>query len=134
MAVKGDAMSDDEIKVGMVGWRDLTVGDAEGIRDFYKSVVGWGSSDVDMGEYADFSMTVPDTEEAVAGVCHAKGANADMPPQWLIYIVVADVEVSVARCNELGGEVLVPPKSMGSGLFCVIRDPAGAVCALYQHQ
>jgi len=24
------------------------------------------------------------------------------------------------------------PRSLGTGRFCVIRDPAGAVCALYQ--
>jgi predicted enzyme related to lactoylglutathione lyase len=126
-------MSDEEIKVGMIGWRDLTVDDAKGIRDFYKSVVGWSSTDVDMGEYSDFAMVVPDTGEAVAGVCHARGANENLPPAWLIYIVVSDVEQSAATCSELGGEVLLAPRSMGSGRFCVIRDPAGAVCALYQH-
>ena len=71
-------------------------------------------------------------KEAVAGVCHARGANADLPSQWLIYITVEDLDQSLADCEELGGEVLVQPRRMGEDRFCVIKDPAGAVCALYE--
>ena len=116
---------------GTIAWRDLTVDDAPGIRDFYRDVVGWEPSPVDMGEYSDFNM-LDARGNAMAGICHARGGNADLPPQWLVYIVVEDVAVSVERCREGGGEVLVEPRSMGPDTFCVIRDPAGAVCALYQ--
>jgi predicted enzyme related to lactoylglutathione lyase len=68
---------------------------------------------------------------ATAGICHARGLNGDLPAQWLIYIVVEDVERSAAACVELGGQVLVAPRDMAGGRYCVIRDPAGAVCALY---
>ena len=27
---------------GKIGWIDMTVDDAEGVRDFYTAVVGWG--------------------------------------------------------------------------------------------
>ncbi len=50
-------------EVGKIGWIDTTVGDAHGIRDFYKTVVGWGSDDVSMGEYSDYSMTLPSNGE-----------------------------------------------------------------------
>ena len=86
-----------------------------------------------MGEYDDFSMIPAGGEEPVAGVCHARGANADIPPAWLIYIIVENLEKSLSACRELGGEVLVGPKSMGPGSsYAIIRDPAGAVSALYQ--
>ncbi|MFB3107254.1 MAG: hypothetical protein ACE1ZA_20350, partial [Pseudomonadales bacterium] len=42
----------------------------------------------------------------VAGICHARGSNANLPPQWLIYINVADVDKSVQRCVEMGGSPL----------------------------
>jgi predicted enzyme related to lactoylglutathione lyase len=122
----------EESTTGSIAWRDLTVDDAEGIRDFYKDVVGWESSPVSMGEYSDFNMLSPTTQETVAGICHAKGTNANLPAQWMIYIVVENVDASAGRCQQLGGHVIVGPKPMGSGRFCVIRDPAGAVCALYQ--
>jgi len=47
-------------------------------------------------------------------------------------IVVEDVDAAAARCAARGGRVLVGPKPMGGGRYCVIQDPAGAVCALAQ--
>jgi len=119
-------------KVGKIGWIDMTVDDAEGVRDFYKHVVGWGSEDVSMGDYSDYSMTLPENGEAVSGICHARGGNAALPGGWLIYITVADVDASAAACTANGGEVLVKPKGLAGGRFCVIRDPSGAAAALYQ--
>ena len=126
-------MSDrDGPKPGSVVWSDLTVADAEGIRDFYQAVVGWDVETVDMDGYEDYSMVVPATGAQVVGVCHARGINADLPPQWLAYVIVADLDASIARCVELGGEVAVAPRGLGGGRFCVIRDPAGAVMALFE--
>ena len=122
----------DKPEIGSMAWRDLTVDDAEGVRDFYKAVVGWDSEDVGMGEYNDFSMVAPGSREAIAGICHARGSNAKIPAQWMMYIVVADVDQCARSCTELGGEVLDGPRPIGQSRFCVIRDPAGAVCALYQ--
>ena len=122
-------MSDE---VGTILWHDLTVGDAEGVRDFYQAVIGWRSSPVDMDGYQDFSMLPPSSDQAVAGVCHARGSNADLPAQWLIYFQVEDVDRSAALCKERGGRIVVGPKDLGGGRFCVIADPAGAVCALFK--
>ena len=119
-------------EIGTITWRDLTVKDATKLRDFYSRVVGWKTSEVKMGDYSDYCMHVPTSDEVVAGVCHARGHNANLPPQWLMYITVKDVDRSAARCKKLGGKVLVKPRPMAGGRFCVIRDPAGAVCALYR--
>lgn len=35
--------------VGSIGWLDLTVDDAPGLRDFYSAVVGWTPAEVPMG-------------------------------------------------------------------------------------
>ena len=117
-------------QIGSVAWRDLTVENAEALRDFYSAVVGWQSEGVDMGDYQDFNMNTPDGGETIAGICHARGTNANLPTQWLIYFTVEDVERSAARCVEQGGEVIDGPRSMGNNQFCVIRDPAGAVAGL----
>ncbi|MBT8094408.1 MAG: VOC family protein [Gammaproteobacteria bacterium] len=109
----------------------MSVDDADGIRDFYKAVVGWGSDEVSMGDYADYAMNASDGE-AVSGICHARGSNADLKGGWLIYITVADVEASAAACEANGGEVIVPVRGLAGGRFCVIRDPSGATAALYQ--
>ena len=119
-------------QVGQIGWFDLTVPDAESLRAFYERVVGWSSEPVDMDGYNDYAMKPPGADGAVAGICHARGTNAEIPPQWLLYITVADVAKSARECTAAGGEVIVGPREMGGGGFAVIRDPAGAVCALYQ--
>ncbi len=118
--------------IGKIGWFDLTVEDAPAVRDFYAEVVGWKPEDVNMGEYSDYNMTMPESGDPAAGICHARGENADMPSKWMIYITVEDAEKSADTCRDLGGKVLVGPKSMGDDKICVIEDPNGSVAALYQ--
>lgn len=124
-------MSDTKTKPGTINWFDLTVTNAEPIRDFYKSVVGWETSPVDMGGYNDFCMH-PEDAGPVAGVCNAKGGNSGLPAQWIMYITVSNLDASIKNCVELGGKVIFGPKPMGKNRYCVIQDPAGAVCGLFE--
>lgn len=125
-------MSEDASKLGAIVWRDLTVPDAASVRDFYSEVVGWDVKPHDMGDYEDYEMVAKGTGETVAGVCHARGTNANVPPHWMVYVTVADVEASATRCVELGGEVVDGPRPMGGQPFCIVKDPAGAVIGLIQ--
>lgn len=124
-------MSESKSKIGTIAWIDLTVPNATDVRDFYTEVTGWTSSDVSMGDYDDYCVG-PDPENPVAGVCHARGSNANIPPAWLIYITVEDVEASAASCTRLGGEVVDGPRKLGNHVFCIIKDPAGAYAALIE--
>ena len=115
---------------GTISWQDLTVENAEELRDFYESVIGWSPEPVTMGGYSDFVMTADGDE--IAGICHARGANADLPPVWIVYITVEDLDHSIQECQRLGGSIVAAPRGYGGGRYCVIKDPAGANCALYQ--
>ncbi|MEL7537416.1 MAG: VOC family protein [Pseudomonadota bacterium] len=119
-------------KPGQVVWTDLTVNDAGELRDFYRDVVGWRVQDTDMGDYDDYTMLADGSDDGVAGVCHARGSNAGLPPVWLNYVAVADLDASMARCVEKAGAVVHGPAPLAGGRFCVIRDPAGAHLALFQ--
>lgn len=121
-------------KTGEMVWVDLTVPNAKKVRDFYRSVVGWDVSEVEMGGYSDYCMNNPYNKHTVAGICHARGANADLPPYWLIYINVPDLEESMRVAKRKGGQALTSSKAMGRARYCVIRDPAGAVFALIEGQ
>ena len=122
-------MSNPNSQIGAIVWHDLTVPDAESLRRFYCEVVGWQSRPHAMGDYDDFELLQPDGA-CIAGVCHARGVNAGVPPQWLMYVQVADLDESICRCNAGAGTVLDGPRLMGAQRVCVIRDPAGAVLAL----
>lgn len=118
--------------VGTIGWADLTVLDAAALKQFYHEVVGWEPAELEMGGYNDYCMNSAEGE-AVAGICYARGHNAGLPPQWLVYITVENLEHSIHRCTEFGGRVIAGPRSFGpQGRSCVIQDPAGAVAALWE--
>lgn len=115
--------------IGKVMWMDLTVEHAAIVSDFYKSVVGWEKEPLDMGGYADYVMKVG--EEGVSGVCHARGGNAYLPPQWLLYVMVENLDESLEKCKNLGGKVIGEKRKMGEqGHYCLIQDPAGAYMML----
>jgi predicted enzyme related to lactoylglutathione lyase len=119
----------DKAEIGTIVWQDLTVEDAVGVRDFYCEVVGWQAATHNVGEYDDFDIKTADGE-VIAGICHARATNANIPPVWMLYVNVEDVDKSAARCLELGGQVLDGPRMMGDNRFCVIQDPAGAIMGL----
>ena len=119
-------------QTGKIGWVDITVDDATALRDFYTDVVGLHPQPVSMGEYDDFNMTLPGSGEPVCGICHSLGGNKDLPGGWLVYFVVDDVDASATACTDKGGRVIVAPRGLAGGRFCVIEDPSGATAALYQ--
>jgi len=121
-------------KIGQVSWTDLTVPNAESLREFYQQVVGWRSSEVSMGDHQDYCMRPPGESDTVAGICHSLGGNAGLPPVWIIYITVADLDESVRQCLAHGGKIVKETQSMGShGRFCIIQDPAGAAAGLFEN-
>lgn len=131
-------------KLGELAWMDLTVPNAEQVKEFYQKVLGWQSDAVSMSagneNYEDYTMiaTKPESGEDatdsqfVTGVCHAKGANKDMPAVWLPYFLVADIDIAASTVQATKGELITEIKSMGDDKYVVIKDPAGAQCVLYQ--
>jgi predicted enzyme related to lactoylglutathione lyase len=113
---------------GTIGWHDLTIENAEQVSDFYQAVIGWEKEVFDMGNYKDFVMINGDDDEAAAGICHSKGGNADLPPQWLMYVNVANLDESIAACLKNGGKVIGEKRKMGEDgrKYALIQDPAGA--------
>ena len=118
---------------GSINWVDLTVPDAAVVRDFYHAVVGWEAAEVEMGGYQDYAMFPAGAGAPVAGICHARGPNTGLPTQWLVYVNVADLDASLEAVAANGGELVGERRDLGpNGRFAVVRDPAGAVFALYQ--
>ena len=115
-----------------IAWVDLTVEDAAPVRDFYAGVMGWQPEAVDMGGYSDYNMLDPESGEPTAVVCYARAGNEGIPPVWMVYFVVDDLDASLAHCAEKGGELVNGPRDAGGSRFAIIKDPAGAVCALLE--
>lgn len=120
-----------EMKPGVIGWLDITVDDADSLRDFYADVMGWTPSPVPMGEgaYEDYAM-VTAGGEAVAGVCWRRGPNADLPSAWIPYVVVDDIDARLERALAKGAIMVSDKRGPEGHSFVVIKDPAGAVIAM----
>ncbi len=116
-------------KIGTQGWLDLTVDDADAARAFYSSVLGWTPNGIQMtdeqGAYEDHVMLAG--EAPVGGICNRRGDNHKLPPVWLPYFVVASLETALATALSQGAELIDGRQKMA-----VVRDPAGAVFALWQ--
>jgi predicted enzyme related to lactoylglutathione lyase len=126
-------MAEHKPEIGSIGWIDLTVTNAKEIRDFYSQIAGWNYEGLSMGDYEDFVMIQPFSKIPAAGICHKRGINAGLPSQWLIYITVANIDESRKSCKALGGKLLTPIRNYANmGRYCVIEDPAGSVCALFE--
>jgi uncharacterized protein len=92
--------------VGEIYSAELTIGNADEIREFYSAVLGWTSVGLD-GGYEDYVM-LRGEDTAVAGICHARGVNEGIPSQWLINVIVEDLDRSLAESTSRGGEQVTP--------------------------
>ncbi len=120
-------------KFGKILWQDLTVENAEEVKNFYQEVVGWDSSVVDQGGYHDFNIhPQAGSEEAIAGICHKRGELQNFPSQWLMYITIENLNKSIEKSKALGGKIVEGPKKMGKSSYAIVQDPAGAYFVLFE--
>lgn len=124
-------MEKEKSSFGNISWADLTTPISDQLKEFYQNVLGWRSEGIPMkdGEdaYEDYIMKSPDGK-AIAGICHAKGINKEVPPQWIIYISVENVEETAQKAVQEGGEIIKEyHRKDGSLHLVMIQDPAGAV-------
>ncbi|MFC9328219.1 VOC family protein [Kitasatospora sp. NPDC057015] len=112
---------------GALGWAELLTRDPERAVAFYPEVFGWS---VNEGEsYTQWGLAGEDF-----GGLLAMGDQfpPDLPPHWLPYFAVADVDVTASRAAGLGGEVLMPATTVPAGpRIAVLRDPQGAAFGVY---
>lgn len=119
---------------GRIGWLDLTIPDAAATRDFYRQVVGWSVEDVAMEDgdehYADYTM-LDEAGNPAAGVCHARGLNVGLPPVWMLYLPVGDLDESLRRVDAEGGKIVKTVQGDdGAYIYAAIQDPAGVFFGL----
>ncbi len=119
---------------GMPSWLDLGTTDLGGAESFYSGMFGWDSDRQPAGENMVYSMQSIGGK-SVAGIYdqRAEQKAAGMPPMWLAYITVDDIDATAAKVPSAGGSVMQPPMDvMDVGRMALIVDPSGGVIALWQ--
>jgi predicted enzyme related to lactoylglutathione lyase len=109
---------------GTFCWDELHTKDMEGAKKFYGSIFGWtGKGDTGGMEYWHWRNA---GKEIGGMTSHMGGPN--VPPHWLAYIAVSDVDGVTRKVETLGGKVMMPAMDIPEvGRFSVVQDPTGAV-------
>jgi predicted enzyme related to lactoylglutathione lyase len=116
---------------GRFVWHELHTADRPAAGKFYARLLSWGTKDVPMGPGEPYTLCVLNGQD-IAGITKAR-SPAGVPPHWLPYVAVDDVDAIAAKAKSLGAKVLGEPMDIPNvGRFAVIGDPQGAVFALFK--
>jgi predicted enzyme related to lactoylglutathione lyase len=117
-----------QAKPGHFVWYDHLARDSKAAIAFYTEVIGWTSQPFESG----YTLFVGG-QGPLAGTIGMEAARmTGSPPHWKANVFVADVEATVAQVRELGGSVLVEPRTFQIGSLAVVADPQGASINLFK--
>jgi predicted enzyme related to lactoylglutathione lyase len=118
---------------GRFVWHDLMTPDAEASKAFYTAVVGWGTQEWKDSPTPYTMWTAGETPIGGLMQMPPEALAGGSRPHWLAYVTVPDVDAAVARVQELGGKVMVPPRDIPTvGRFAVFADPQGALLSAFK--
>lgn len=104
-------------------WFDLRSEDAAKARAFHEQLFGWEIAEVPAG-----GGTMIGGNQPWASLVGVEGEHLG----WFPYIQVEDLQTATDRARELGAKVLQPPTEGPAGTYTPVREPGGAVFALFQ--
>ena len=112
---------------GTVVWNELITDNPASLA-FYEQVVGLTTAATDMGggEYTLLRAAGQDVGGSMRPMMEG------VPNHWHVYFAVADVDGSVAKVKDLGGQAIAEPFDTPIGKMAVVQDPQGAVFSLFQ--
>lgn len=117
---------------GRIGWHELMTTDRSAAVAFYGRLTNWRPAP--FPEDPSYTLWM-NGDTPVAGLMElpAEMRAQNVPPGWLTYILVADVEATVERARALGATVQVEPRGIPTvGRFAVLADPQEAAFGILQ--
>jgi uncharacterized protein len=111
---------------GRFVWHELLTPDGAGAQRFYTTTLGWSVENA--AEDPVYSMFASSNGPCAGSVEQPPNAV----PQWVPYVMVADLDEAIRRAGELGASVTTEPTTMKhGGRYAVLADPHGATFGLY---
>jgi predicted enzyme related to lactoylglutathione lyase len=121
---------------GALIWNELFTNNVDAAGKFYSQTFGWKTQGVDMGPMGTYTLFSKDGTKQTqrGGMMNIPPNMKGAPPNWLAYFSSKDVDASCKKVKELGGNVLAEPMDIPGniGRFAIVRDPQGAVFALFK--
>jgi uncharacterized protein len=119
---------------GTFSWTDLSTTDVGAAKKFYSGLFGWTAEDMPMGEGSIYSMqSLGDKHTCAISTLSADMKKMGVPPCWMAYFTVDDVDAATKKVEGAGGKVIKDAFDvMDVGRMSVIQDPTGATLNLWQ--
>lgn len=119
-------------EIGEASWHELMTTDAPAAMKFYSDVFGWQPGDtMDMGPMGTYFM-FNRPHGMIGGMMNKPPEMASVPPHWMIYFRVPDINAATERIKAGGGTILNGPMEVPGGDWVVnAKDPQGAAFALH---
>ena len=130
MSESGTAEHMEMPKHGEICWNELSTSHPDTCKEFYTELFGWEykESDVPDMEYTEIRRS---GGKQFGGMYKTPPEMEGVPPHWMSYVSVDDIDASLAKATEIGGNIVVPATDIpGTGRFGVITDPTGAAIAM----
>ncbi len=117
-------------------WYELGTRDIAAAVRFYTELMDWQIHKHEMGEAGTYYIFQKEGGEVAAGYQMSGPQFEGIPPYWMPYLWVDDVDTTAARWVEKGGKVIAPPMDIPGdiGRMAFVQDPQGAPCALFRGQ
>jgi uncharacterized protein len=115
---------------GQFVWYELTTPDVAGAKKFYPPLTGWGTQQFDKDYTMWTTRGVP-----FAGIFQLgpEQRQKGIPPNWMPYVDVDNVDDTARKATSLGGKTMHGPQDIpNTGRFAVLQDPQGAVFGVYK--
>lgn len=124
----GDDAPDTEVPPGQWCWHELHATDDARALVFYETLFGLAHDSMPAGEETYYMLK----RDGVARGGLIRNPGGIGPSLWLPYVLVADVDAAVRKAESLLAEVATPPEDIpGIGRYAVLRDPQGALFAVF---
>jgi predicted enzyme related to lactoylglutathione lyase len=112
-------------------WYELLTTDIDAAQSFYATVIGWNvapsTTDVGGDGPPDYRIATAPDGDTIAGMMRLP-AGAPMPPRWLFYVGVDDVDATVDAIVAAGGAQHMSAVDMpGVGRMAMVADPHGTM-------
>jgi len=119
-------------EAGDASWHELMTTDADAAMKFYSDVFGWRPSEsLDMGPDGKYQM-FNRPHGMIGGMMNKPAAMANVPPHWMIYFRVPDINAAAERVKANGGKILNGPMEVPGGDWVLnAADPQGAAFGLH---
>jgi uncharacterized protein len=119
---------------GTLCWWDLATTNPAGARGFYHELFGWSWRSLS-GIEPDAYIFAAKRDIPVAGIYQQSQEHraAGLGPAWVPYVAAADADATCKQARALGAKLVVPPFDvLDQGRAALLRDPTGALVALWQ--